>query len=164
MASCCSMINAPRPRGPLIFLLCLAIWTSGCARPRILRQSELLKLDGFRAGEEVYLTDSEGKELLFTPNLRFTLVLRSGERIPARLIAIDIDDGLFIGKTWRKQVLKLRFDDILGAELLEPDTSDTAGTVLTAFVVLLGVAVVTALTLIVIVAVALARAFAANPA
>ena len=92
-------VSKARTRKTLIYCLGLALVLSGCQRKFLIDKSELVKLDGFRADDEVTLVDRDGKEVTFTENMLIRFTFLDGRTFALHYSSIDLRQGVFVGKT-----------------------------------------------------------------
>lgn len=81
----------------LLSLLCLAVAASGCHRHHRISTSEIVKLDGFKTGEEVSIVDIDGRDRIFTGSTPLTFHLQNGDFIQTTFSVIEVDEGIFRG-------------------------------------------------------------------
>ena len=120
------MVSKRRHR-PIMALLVLALCLMGCHRNHRIDPSELLKLDGFYAGDEIPLTDLASREIRLTSSTPITFVLQTRMRIHDRYVSISITDGVFKGTTVDGRESAVRLSDVEAAAVSILSTGKVIG-------------------------------------
>ena len=129
-------------------LLVLALCLVGCHRHHRIDPSELVKLDGFHAGNKVPLIDLAGRRIIVTAGTPITFVLRNRRKLTGRYEAILVDDGTFKGRTISGQEVIVPLSSIAAAAVTYVSAEKVVG--FTTAGVVGGVAVVAIIVFLVI--------------
>lgn len=93
-------------------LLGLAVATAGCHAHHKVDKEELVKLDGFRAGDEVLLTDLYDREIVYTWKNPIVFVLEGDDVVGNRYAGIDLEDGTFVGTRTDGEIVRISLDEV----------------------------------------------------
>lgn len=122
----------------VIGLICLSMALSGCYAQFALEPEELVKLDGFRAGDMTYLRYVGGRNLVFTEGTTLVLITQGGRRFEENYWSISVKDGIFRGETTSGARVTIPLDEMdwVGLRLMR-----VGRTVVVVILVVLGAAI-----------------------
>lgn len=101
-----------RRRGLVLGGLAFSICLMGCHQNLGIYPSELVKLNGFRMGDTIPLTDLAGDEILFTDNTPLAVIWQGRFELSGRFASIAVTNGVFKGTTVDGREFTLRLAEV----------------------------------------------------
>jgi hypothetical protein len=129
-------------RSPIISVIILGIIAGGCRTSYVISRTELQKLDGFEAGDEVILGADDGRFFDFTEGDRLIFTFADGPEVALSYTGIRIDGNTFHGVLPDGAEIHLDIDSLASVEVSEysGDTTATLASVILFGGLVLGVA------------------------
>jgi len=113
-------------RSSIVWIISLGIIVGGCRTSYVISRTELQKLDGFHAGDEVILGADDGRHFDFTEEDSLIFNFPDGPEVALSYVQIRIDGSTFHGVLPDGAEIHLDIDSLLSVEVSEQGGDTTA--------------------------------------